>query len=315
MPWRDVDAATILDPGTKQPIVTVNRHLMMFVYDLVKIASGTIHVKEIPEGVMVTGLDASAVRQDIAGNIDLQARFADALLAFNREELPEQFDMVGAALFMVELEMAMELFVVGHEYGHVLKDHHGADTGTATTRMPAAVQSWVNEFEADCIGVRLLSDVYDHGSKGLDKDMITPDRAQASKLGALLFLEAYDILLDAMALIANRPGDMMMIDESDQDAILVIAEELRAGQCELRSEKALSTVTALLGRKPASTHPPALVRERVVSGLLRNHIAPPTNKDQEGSIRIALAIHQNLRLLEEAVLPLLPALVNGLSEN
>lgn len=94
---------------------------------------------------------------------------------------------------------AAELFVVGHEYGHVVAGH--LEEGTQRTQILGGnpfqeiVQNWASEFEADSIGL-LLADMA-MKLRGVDSSV--------SYIGSDLFLTCADLLGKAVSTI--RSGD------------------------------------------------------------------------------------------------------------
>jgi hypothetical protein len=136
------------------------------------------------------GNDPAGLRRRLADDPAPAARFLEMLIAYvvGGDPLLADAEPVGerwAALGEICGD-AMNLFVLGHEFGHVLARHLDAS---------APDDAWSQEFQADALGARLS--VAALRSRGYDVDLCG--------IGAELFFGAVDVVDRAVSIL--RHGD------------------------------------------------------------------------------------------------------------
>jgi hypothetical protein len=108
--------------------------------------------------------DRDAIANRIELNRELQYRFYQVVAEYALSKRPARTEPYLAeghySGLVANLIEAMELFVLGHEYGHVMAGHMNASDVTLRRQAEADGElveySWPRELEADSIGVRLL---------------------------------------------------------------------------------------------------------------------------------------------------------------
>jgi hypothetical protein len=111
-----------------------------------------------------------AALKNIQSNPDTTTNFATAILEFlllaphSTEPLAQSYDPL-----VISFTQGMEMFALGHEYGHVIKNHVSPTMqvrlGTANdkdnSKPPVTVlaRSWKQELEADQVGIQLVTQV------------------------------------------------------------------------------------------------------------------------------------------------------------
>lgn len=164
LPTGQVNAVTYLVPGSRDHVVLLERELFTFALLLSKVVCCTFPAESSASGRTTFFTGPAAVRRRIEEHPELLARFTEVLLAyaltgrptFARPYLPERAHQHLALV----LRTSMELFVLGHEYGHVLAGHLSQVSRTTPCRarlhdVDALEYSWKQEYEADAIGCRL----------------------------------------------------------------------------------------------------------------------------------------------------------------
>jgi hypothetical protein len=116
-------------------------------------------------GDIELSLDAERVAARVANHPDVFERFADVKLSYvidgnpakAKQVYPEADYFVAAA----SLTHSMELFVLGHEYGHLVHGHLDGSRVEVAAALPNAIDakpieySWEQEYEADDVGLVL----------------------------------------------------------------------------------------------------------------------------------------------------------------
>jgi hypothetical protein len=164
MPTGQVNAMTYLVPGTTDHIVLLERELFTFALLASKAVCGAFPIvaSSPTEGTLIAaGLGAAEDR--IQQQPELAERFIEVAMAYAltgrpsvaRPYWPERhYQMLSGVL-----QRSMILFVLGHEYGHMVAGHllHVSSAGEdrSLVGVDALDYSWRQELEADVVGCRL----------------------------------------------------------------------------------------------------------------------------------------------------------------
>jgi hypothetical protein len=106
--------------------------------------------------------DKDHIRQRIDSDDSVVHRFADVLLAYAATGRPgnaeQYFPEAHYGRLAEVLRNSMELFVMGHEYGHIILGHLSQAESTEST--PSGAEeirySWTQEYAADFVGANLM---------------------------------------------------------------------------------------------------------------------------------------------------------------
>ena len=206
LPTGQVNALTIAVPRSDEHVILFEDELFTFALLFSKAV-----VRAFPstgqadaDGNVGFTLEPAAVQQRVRDDPSVLDRFADVVLAYALTGNPsraEQYWPEADYGRLAELAReSMELFVLGHEYGHIIAGHLG-DASVERRMLPAqsvdeVSYAWGQEFEADYIGVALGVRSMNR-SKGVD--------ASLSFWGADLFFSALDVMDRCTSLL--RHGD------------------------------------------------------------------------------------------------------------
>jgi hypothetical protein len=225
LPTGRVNAITVRVPRSADHLVLFESHLFFFTMLLCKAVLRAFP----PAGPHPRAADfliaSSEIDQRIEADPSIVDRFSDVILNYVVRGSPAD-----AAPYHLEpghgkslevLRGSTELFVLGHEYGHVIAKHldhvqpvAGMIHGTA---MQAIVYSWHQEYEADAIGLRL--------SMGTMRYRLATDTA-LNYCGADLFFSATDVVDRAVSLL--RTGNETQQRVGSHPPARFRREELRA---------------------------------------------------------------------------------------
>jgi hypothetical protein len=162
LPLGKAGASAIRIPFTGELIIVIHQGLFAFVNLLGKVVAAAIPSAGSTErGTFDYALDQ--VDKTIEDNPVILERFIDILKSYLIEGRPHtrgQYVLVQPnRTWCVILLQSAELFVLGHEYGHIIKGHfdqQGLQTPSVGSAPIAEILlSWAQEFEADVTGASL----------------------------------------------------------------------------------------------------------------------------------------------------------------
>lgn len=136
---------------TEASIIDVSVHFLSFINQLSRLLSCTIPYRQIDEDQVFIGRDLPALRDILRHDTDLAHDWSEALTSFAAVGVQPQTpntplnDAQNAIRTM--LLRAIELFAIGHEYGH-----HSMKHGRVTSSDEAAIDAFQDEFAADLFG-------------------------------------------------------------------------------------------------------------------------------------------------------------------
>jgi len=171
VPSDELNAYTLPATASHGSIIVFNDQLGIFSYEMASAALGTIGVTR----GLVLGTSHDKAIQVIRDNADLRESFAMSLIQFVLITPPSLSDIPDFNAWSKVL-YAMEMFAVGHEYGHVIKKHASRSTSLNLEPVasragepiifPVLVRSWAQELEADQIGLQLLEETLGDEARG-----------------------------------------------------------------------------------------------------------------------------------------------------
>jgi Zn-dependent protease with chaperone function len=164
LPTGQVNAMAIPVPSSGEYLVVFESELFNFALLLSKAVIVALPLVTGEDGHLELSTNNADVEKHIAENPEAVDRFREVLFAYLFEGRP------GAAPPYIPdppysdlasyLRDSLELFVMGHEYGHIIAGHVSAKQLTSTTiggvRIDEYRRSWEEELVADSIGAALL---------------------------------------------------------------------------------------------------------------------------------------------------------------
>lgn len=163
LPTLRVNARTFAVPGSDLVVIAFEDQMFEFALLFTKAAAYTLPGKRGADG----GAQFSTAKDDIRKRIETDPeplkRFQEVLMAYifgGRPGLaPQYFQGEPHASAANALRESMELFILGHEYGHFIAHHlrEGRQIKAAigSEEVTEIVRSWADEFEADAYGLQL----------------------------------------------------------------------------------------------------------------------------------------------------------------
>ncbi|WP_406063283.1 hypothetical protein OG462_32990 [Streptomyces sp. NBC_01077] len=206
----EINAVTLLAPDSQAHVVVFENELLNFA-GLFSKAVALAMPQERAEGDRIAfSVDVDKVRRHVRDSPEAVRRFREVVLAYLLEgepsRAPQYFPPEGVDQMGSILRDGMELFVLGHEYGHVMAEHVadrkgprrmlGTD-GADVTEVTEVAWKWEQEAVADLIGWNLCL-----GAMSGDYGPSLPHA------GVELFFSACEVLERAVPLLvtgANAP--------------------------------------------------------------------------------------------------------------
>ncbi|WP_432097338.1 hypothetical protein [Streptomyces sp. bgisy100] len=197
----EINAVTILVPDSDAHLVVFEDQLLNFANLFSKAVALAIPFEETKDGGLAFSHGIDSVRRHLRDAPEALQRFREVVLAYvlrgSPGAAPQYFVPPELNPLASTLRNGLELFVLGHEYGHVADGHLADGTaarrllGTAGPAVSEATWSWEKEFIADLIGWSLSVSA-----------MVEKRHDVAlSHAGVELFFSAYEVLNRALSLL------------------------------------------------------------------------------------------------------------------
>ncbi|MGW8763070.1 hypothetical protein ACWGN5_11295 [Streptomyces sp. NPDC055815] len=198
----EINAVTLLAPDAKTHIVAFESELLTFSNLFAKaVALAMPHEGTEGDKVMFS-VDIDKVRRHVRNSPEAVRRFREVVLAYLLEgrpsRAPEYLPPQVTSVMGSVLHNGMELFVLGHEYGHVMAEHVSDRKsprrmlGTGDVDVTEVAWKWEQEAVADLIGWNLCL-----GAMGEDYGPSLPHA------GVELFFSACEVLERAVPLLVT----------------------------------------------------------------------------------------------------------------
>ncbi|WP_258950455.1 hypothetical protein [Lentzea californiensis] len=237
MPTGQINAMTLIVPGTDEHLVLFERQLFLFAHLAAKAVTEVLPFELQEDGSVNFSIDESRVEANIAQRPEVANRFAEMITAYvarGRPGAAPQFvqDRIPSALTDV-LVTSAEMFVLGHEYAHIALGHLGerrpvSRFNGAEDADPEEIHySQMQEINADVRGVEMMMRVRT-GRYG----------TALSYSGADLFFSMSDLLDRSVSLLRHGEEDRTKYTTHPSPAIrrdtlrYVLAESLPDAEVE-----------------------------------------------------------------------------------
>jgi hypothetical protein len=201
-----VNACTLI-LETEEPIIFVEEDILSFIHLFSKVFVQCLSLEKKTEGRSSIILDKNDIRMNIKDNPEILFRFKDFLTAYilngsPRESKPYLLKQDARYQLCTQIMMSAELFLVGHELGHVLANHLKTRRKLLFYNQEHDLKhenrNWEKEFEADKIGMYL-------SMKALEKYGWGDDMCY---VGIEPFFTVYDIALRARKILKDGNEDI-----------------------------------------------------------------------------------------------------------
>lgn len=275
LPTGEVNACTIPVPESNEYIVAFMPQICVFMCLLSKAAIRVVRFDNLKNRFRFLPTKNADIEKKIVENPDIVQRFQEAILAYLLDGWPASAPQYILAephqTATTYLLHPAELFVMGHEYGHITRGHLSTGRIGTVTMGEEEVQKinydWSQEFEADHRGLELMA------------------QANQTRRGTDLALSFWgaDFLFSCMEVIERGLS------------ILHTGKEERLP--EVKDEKDLIELM-----KNYPSHPPTPMRRaKLRMDLIRSLPGDPS----EGAIELGMTIEKIVEVLWERTRPIL----------
>lgn len=176
LPTGRVNALTLLVPGTGEHVVLFESEFGSFAHLAAMAVADVLPVRRTPDGGAAISLDPEEVARGITQQPEKARRFGELVRAYLETGIPtmapQSFLDPVQTIWAAMLCHSVELFALGHEYGHILLGHLGERRPAAWLGGPSLSEaeelaySNQEEVEADAKGISLSTAAVQIGEKG-----------------------------------------------------------------------------------------------------------------------------------------------------
>lgn len=199
-PTESVNALTYYDEATKEHVILINTELLRFSGQIASLTVQTIPLDRLREPQRVISARGRDIVVDFESHPEWGVDAVSAGLILLHVPTPELSELdTRYDEFAVPFGRSIDLFVIGHEYGHVInKDRpflvSKAQRSAGDAHADLAVWTWPHELSADKIGVTLFE-------RALERDVrlkgLPAELAPYALRAPLLFMVCLEIVDDS----------------------------------------------------------------------------------------------------------------------
>jgi hypothetical protein len=305
LPTTKLNASTNIT-FPESPLIIVNSGVFNFCHELLKIAFKTIEFSADKHQVSITYSD-EILDDLIAHDQDLIVKFSRALEDYaNNRVIKSQYtaDTLQANL-EIGLVSCMEIFILAHEYGHMILGHKSIEnedlevrSGNRNTEksLNIVLNSWQQEIEADFFGIIILDSYLQSNPSEFDSLL---------KFAPYIYFSLAEIAEESAFILKNKrlPDTIPQatkdqyfdnLSEVTDRSFLKATKEAKTNSFHYKSTSKTPLDTTLTLSK---SHPPSWLRRNIMKRFIdQNKI---TNEDTFETL--ALAFSRNLILLWEKI--------------
>lgn len=165
LPTGRVNVMTMLVPGTREHLLLFESEFTGFAHLAAKAVADVLPYRRSPDGGASFDLEPGRVRERLEQQPQSARRFGELVRAYLETGMPYKAPQYTQEpvrnTWAMMLCDSVELFALGHEYGHILKNHLGQQRPAAWLGGPDLAEpeelAWSRqqEFEADAQGLSL----------------------------------------------------------------------------------------------------------------------------------------------------------------
>jgi hypothetical protein len=310
LPHGEVNAAA--QAIGNENLVLLNEGMFSFLYASLLGLTRTIEFKSSGSRIAFD-YSEDAFRRQFSASVESKTFLALLLQAFARPDTGAPDIRLAsaseAAIVMRQLN-AIERFIVGHEFGHIVAGD--VASGRRMLSLPnlaggwrpvaALARDWGQELRADRQGLELAALARTSDESGSPNAPVVLFDHIAG-YAPLLFLSVADALEDVKFCAASGSGGRGSLSAEEADAIIEEARRLRDDHA---AKEPPDSVRASLGCR-MQTHPPAWVRQALLEPEIDKRFVKPPLRLPDG-VSMAKALVRNARAAYDEVRPALRAL-------
>lgn len=196
LPSGNVNAMAIAIPGSFHRLILIEEGLFSFAHLVVKAVTAVFSSRDGEGGMVEFSLDEERVEKNLADSVQIQERFLDVIMSYLVKGHPHfakpYLTDKRSSTFSSYLCDSLEVFVLAHEYGHLIFDSR-TDKKDLQQHEQETNPNWTKEFAADTKGLEILLGV--KMSEGYD--------LATSFAGADLFFGCIDVLNQSRSILKN----------------------------------------------------------------------------------------------------------------
>jgi hypothetical protein len=294
LPSPALNAFTFSAAESAKSFVVLNWGVFGVLIDMTELAFETMRIEIDPGGASISIVGGEQeFRQRLNAQPQITEKLMNLLIFYygNGKSDPRSSQPSQALFWFGSISRAMALFVLAHEYGHILA-HHGSVASIASSDhdSESLVRSWAQELEADVIGFTLLSHVLRRAASEVPRQRVL---LGFHLVAPVLYFECVRIVEEAEYIIKHGgqlPSRPSFLEISEARVTLDLVLKSMAGT----SWRDPGVITAF---SRYSDYPPAWLRWELASKRLEQERPGIPDRMQQGLMGTALALGGNLHAL------------------
>ncbi|WP_080062641.1 hypothetical protein [Ruminiclostridium hungatei] len=241
LPTHRVNAGVIPVPDCEELIIAFESQIFNFANLASKVAARALSIKNSTSEQLQFSVDIEDIKKNLEQNPEIAGRFRELIIAYfidGYTGYAPQYFLDGNYLGIASiLRHSFELFVMGHEYGHIVCGHLD-DSSKRVRNMLGEIEydeiqfdDWEQEIEADNIGTSLMLHVMRKG--GYDLSL--------SYMGVDFFFSIMDIVENGFSLMLTGEETIIPSDSHPPSVLRreVVRQSIRNSVPEEEAESAI----------------------------------------------------------------------------
>jgi hypothetical protein len=236
LPTGRINGMVIAVPGSPCPLMVLDDGLLTFAERMATTVIQCLPVQKGPDGKTVLSIDEKGWRTKLSACPQVVDRFFKFVRDCVTRGFPDMttihFAEAEYAYYAARIMESMWHFVLGHEYGHIVKDHLKEpdlrESAIAGQPVDEIAVNWEQEHEADVAG--LFISLQRCAKKGTNPLFAV--------MGAVLFLTGADIIYNSISVMRDgsvsvgvsdsHPGLQLRIDRLQRAVSRFLPDEAKA---------------------------------------------------------------------------------------
>jgi hypothetical protein len=210
LPVGEINATAISVPSSKEYVVVFESDLFTFCNLICKSVSKCITAWKEPDGRITYRFNLPSVIDNITNDQEIVIRFREIIIGYLMDGTPAAARPYiledPSHTLSVQLLNSMELFILGHEYAHILLGHFDRNRTVASLlagqKIKRILRPWEQEYDADRLGLQLMINAMERDRERLVSNFTGPN----------LFFKAMDIIQRGASLIrTGKPSHQFVV--------------------------------------------------------------------------------------------------------
>lgn len=295
LPVPSLNAELRRVPNSKDHLVILNAGVFDIIKNLTLVAIETVEVTVDQTHVSVDYTEAK-FRERLRTRPEIPRRLATLLRFYGDKNAPDprSVPVSREQRLLGTVDRAMFLFILGHEYGHLIKGHRPVARAASGSDVERLVHSWRQELEADQFGLRLMGRFLEKAARESTAEEL---KLGYHMFGPLLVFEYMRLIEESAYILAHRrpPPALGAREQEEAGAILDLVRQQRGTpDWDSVPESVAARFTG---------HPPTWLRWSILAGEIDQRVRGLRTDLQKQWAVIGRSLGQNIHELWDTTAP------------